>query len=366
VLLQNVFDYLDRVAQRDWTKHDVFAIDINLGQRVDAGRDLPVEFRGVEKSAFHRKGGFYIYNHLIRNGVPFENICFLTGEKESTLEFAEHCRTALMPQPTAFSKSDSGFAEFREWLRQRREDPYVTLRRGIIEGCEYLRSRVEADETVFQFGAFIAPKGGDVDRVSRDEILGYIDTLQAFLPPIGHTEGRSALEIKRIEQLYRLFVRTLAHEWDAANPGNLARDMPMKQKNILSALGWIMKNVRNWTAHTSVINRLEAQDVAFMFLINMRAMFDLGPKLVTYERVLLALFSNGDDRLVTQLVEEQLRDALVHSYRKVKERVFKAQQARDAVYFSEIVNNLVLAKEALPGVNFLVLLYHSMSTPIKQ
>ena len=71
----------------------------------------------------------------------------------------------------------------------------------------------------------------------------------------------------------------------------------MKQKNILSALGWIMKNVRNWTAHTSVINRLEAQDVAFMFLINMRAMFDLGPKLVTYERVLLALFSNGDDRI---------------------------------------------------------------------
>ena len=51
------------------------------------------------------------------------------------------------------------------------------------------------------------------------------------------------------------------------------------------------------------------------------------------------------------------RLAAKQGYRKVKERVFKAQQARDAVYFSEIVNNLVLAKEALPGVNFLVLLY---------
>jgi hypothetical protein len=41
VLLSSVFDYLDRAAQRDWTRHDVFAIDINLERRADAGAIYP-------------------------------------------------------------------------------------------------------------------------------------------------------------------------------------------------------------------------------------------------------------------------------------------------------------------------------------
>lgn len=358
VLLQNVFDYLDRAVQRDWTRHDVFAIDINLEQRVDPGRELPADINGVEKAAFHRKAGFYIYNHLIRHGVPSENICFLTGEKASTLEFQDHCKSALMPQPTAFEKSDSGFTDFREWLRLRHEDPYVRLRRAIIEGCEYLRQCVEADESSIQFREFVVSKGNDSDRVTRDGIIDYLDTLKSFLPCVGHIDSQSADENQRAAQLYRLFVRTLAHEWeDAASSGNLRRDMLFKQKNILRTFGWIMKNVRNWMAHTSVINHLEAEDVAFLFLINMRAMFDIGPKLVAYERSLLTLFCRDGYGSGSELVEDQLRDALVQSYRKVKERILKSSRSRDAVFFNEMVNNLVLAGENTAGDSFIRFLY---------
>lgn len=365
VLLSSVFDYLDRAAQRDWTRHDVFAIDINLERRADAGRDLPADFQGLEKSAFHRKAGFYIYNHLIRNGVPTENICFLTGEKESTLEFHKHCQSALMPQPTAFTKSDSGFQEFRDWLRRRQEDPYVTLRRAVIGGCEYLRHLVEADAAKIQFREFIGSKGAEPERITREEIIDYLDTLAALLPNIGHADTRSGADDLRVEQLYRLFVRTLAHEWeDAASPVNLRRDMAVKQKTILRTLGWIMKNVRNWMAHNSVINQLAAEDVAFLFLVNMRAMFDLGPKVVPYERSLLALFSRNGSQLVPGLIENRLRVALVHSYRKVKDRVL-ARQVRDAIRFHDLVNNLVLANESVGGVGFLCLLrqmfWHGLS-----
>jgi len=366
VLLNSVFDYLDRAACRDWTRHDVFAIDINLERRADSGRDLPADFQGVEKHAFHRKAGFYIYNHLIRSGVPAENICFLTGEKASTLQFLDHCRSALMPPPTAFEKSDSGFQEFRDWLRRRQEDPYVTLRRSIIDGCEYLRHLVEADEANIQFREFIGFKGSDPERITREGIIDYLGTVQALLPSIGHADTRSGVEDLRVEQLYRLLVRTLAHEWeDAASPVNLRRDLPVKQKSILRTLGWIMKNVRNWMAHNSVINQLTAEDVAFLFLVNMRAMFNLGPKVVPYERSLLALFSRDSPQPAPGLIEEQLRDALVQSYRKVKERVIKSRQARDAVSFNELVNNLVLANENAVGVGYIGLLrqmfWHGLS-----
>jgi hypothetical protein len=366
VLLNSVFDYLDHAAQREWTKHDVFAIDINLERRADARRDLPAEFQGVEKSAFHRKAGFYIYNHLIRSGVPAENICFLTGEKASTLEFLDHCRSALMPQPTAFEKSDSGFQKFRDWLRQRQENPYVTLRRAVIDGCDYLRHLVEADEASIQFREFIGSKGADPERITRDGNINYLDTLAALLPNIGHADTRSGADDLRVEQLYRLFVRTLAHEWeDAASPVNLRRDLPPKQMSLLRTLGWIMKNVRNWMAHNSVINQLAAEDVAFLFLVNMRAMFDLGPKVAPYERPLLALFSRDSPQPAPGLSEDQLRDALVQSYRKVKEWVLKSRQARDAVSFNEMVNNLVLAKENAFGVGYVCLLrqmfWHGLS-----
>ncbi|MBK1724953.1 hypothetical protein CKO23_22580 [Thiocystis violacea] len=358
LLLKSVFDYLDRVADGPWTNHDVFVIDINLDRYADGGRDLPVDMAGVDKTLFHRKGGIYIYNHLMRNGVPPENICFLSGEAASTLEFVDHCRDALMPRPEAFEKTDSDFPRFREWLRQRQEDPYITLRRAVIEGCEYLKQRVESDDSAIQFREFIGTKGGDTGRATRAEIIDYLNTLQTFLPALAYSEFPSTPDGKRLKQLYRLFVRTLAHEWeDAANPGNLRRDMAFEKKNILRTFGWIMKNVRNWMAHTSLLNELAAEDVAFIFLINMRAMFDFYTAPVAYEKALLELISRTTSEPVMTLDKEQLLEDLVQSYRHVKDQIRKIRRAKDAVNFSEMVNNLVLANEASQGASFLCMLY---------
>lgn len=358
VLLKSVFDYLDHIEDSPWSNHDVFVIDINLDRCADGGRDLPVDMAGIDKALFHRKGGIYIYNNLMRNGVPPENICFLSGESASTLDFFNHCRDALMPRPQAFEKTDSDFPRFREWLRQRQEDPYITLRRAIIEGCKYLKQRVESDDSVIQFREFIGTKGGDTERGARTDIMDYLDTLQAFLPTMAHSEISLASNGQRLEQLYRLFVRTLAHEWeDAANPGNLRRDLAFEKKNILRTFGWIMKNVRNWTAHTSLLNKLAAEDVAFLFLVNMRAMFDLGAVPVAYERGLLNFMSRADGEQIVSLTEDQILDDLLQSYRHVKDQIRKTRKARDAVNFSEMVNNLVLANETSQAASFLCLLY---------
>lgn len=331
VLLRNVFDYLDRVAQDEVTQHDVFAIDINLMQNVDLGLSLPPDMEGMKSNEFHKKAGFYIYNHLVRKGMPPENICFLTGEKETTLEFEDHCRSSLIPRPNAFEKSDSGYTKFRAWLGSHQEDSYLSLRRAVIEGCEYLKKLVIEDKSTIQFGDFIRPERGEPGReITSDEMLDYLDSLQQLLP----ARKPSDTEKKR---LFRLFVRSLAHEWEEQ-----ARPQNVGGRDHRSSLGWIMKNVRNWMSHNSVINHLSEADVAFLFLVNMRAMFRWDFKPAKFEVQLLSLIDGGKEKRLSELDEPALQKSLVKSYKKARELV-QEQSAGESRYFAMMVNNLARA-----------------------
>lgn len=346
VLLKNVFDYLDRVAQSELTQHDVFAIDINLMQNVDPGLPLPPGMEAMDKSAFHRKAGFYIYNHLVRKGAPPENICFLTGEKESTLEFEDHCRSSLILQPTAFEKSDSGYTKFRAWLDSHQHDPYLTLRRAVIEGCEHLKNLVAGDKSVIQFADFIRPEYGEPGReITPEDMRDYLDSLQQLLParmPSGETEKK---------RLFRLFVRSLAHEWEEqAKPQNVGR------RDHRSTLGWIMKNVRNWMSHNSVINQLNEADVAFLFFVNMRAMFRWDFKPAKFEEQLLCLIDGGKEKRLLALDEPALQKSLVKSYKKTRELV-QEQSAGESRYFAMMVNSLARAGVGGTKIDYVQALY---------
>lgn len=352
VLLKNVFDYQSHVAQGDVTQHDVFVTDINLTQNVDHSRPLPHGMEEMDSSAFHKKAGFYIYNHLVRKGVPPDNICFLTGEESTSKDFGDHCQNSLIPRPIAFEKSDGGYTKFRTWLDGHKDDPYLSLRRAVIEGCEYLKKLVAEDKSAIQFGNFIRPERDESSRErTSDDMCDYLGSLQQLLP----ARKPSDTEKKR---LFRLFVRSLAHEWeDAASPTNLRRDLDFKKRSTLRALGWIMKNVRNWMSHTAVIDDLDERNVAFLFFVNMRAMFDLGANTLKYEQQLLGLFEAKTDSVPPQLDEVKIRDCLLQSYKVIKERIIGSRQVRDAIYFNEMINNLVLSGECAGKVNFVDSLY---------
>lgn len=343
VLLRDVFEYLERVGEEEIASHDVFAIDINLEKGVDYGRALPSGMEELDKPAFHRKAGFYIYNHLIRKGVPPGNICLLTGEQGFTDEFTTHCRDSLIPPPTAFPKSDVGFTAFRAWLNCHQNDPYLALRRAVIEGCDYLKRRVIEDESAIQFRAFIGFEFGRTAReVTPADMCDYLDTLRLFLPASAPRDGN---EKKR---LFRLFVRALAHEWESqATPEN-ARKMSNRGSGdgrLLPAFGWIMKNVRNWMSHNSVISQLEEADVAFLMLVNMRAMFRLDLAPGTFEKLALILIGHDNGDQPVALDESALRKSLVRSYKKVRDLV-QSHHVAESRHFASMVNNL-----AQPGVD---------------
>jgi hypothetical protein len=53
-----------------------------------------------------------------------------------------------------------------------------------------------------------------------------------------------------------------------------------------------MEMTRNWSAHGKVFESLQPEDVAYLFMINMRAMFKLDNQILPYEKHLLGLFNN--------------------------------------------------------------------------
>ncbi len=117
-----------------------------------------------------------------------------------------------------------------------------------------------------------------------------------------------------------------------------------------------MKNVRNWMAHTSLLNRLAAEDVAFLFLVNMRAMFELGPTALAYEHYLMALISRSAGEPTTMLSEKRLHDDLSRSYREIREQALRSRSESDLI-FSKIANNLVMENIISEGDRCLTLLY---------
>jgi hypothetical protein len=323
VLLRQFQDFRD--SGFDFSKDfDVVAIDIDLSRGVQPGQSLPDGFS--EPPPFHPKSGFYIYNELIRQGFPVENICFLTGEIGTTFEvFADHCRNALIPRPAAFGKDELGLESFRAWLSERSTSPYLRLRRGVIEGTKSLKASLEMDPALFQFKVFL--KAGEDEAISAED---YLSTLEQFLP----ARQPPPADFHRV---MRLFVRTVAHEWENnAQPWNVkvlsfgseeghannSRESGRNQRRarasyVLEAYGYVMKEARNWLAHGGLLDSIGPEIAAFLFLVNMRAMFQLPPETQRHE---CQLFDLMGDR-VASIDERTIRADLRQSYSDLMERL---------------------------------------------
>lgn len=210
--------------------------------------------------------GYHIYTELVvQLGFPKEHILFCSNHGENLKSIQDAFKIAKITLPTIYQKSNP---KVQAWVVEKHENPYSRLRRGIIEGCQYLRG---LPEEKLRFNEFI--KKSD-KSIGIEDIYDYLGILENFFPL--HHHGTS---------LHKLFIRVLAHEWDVAEPKLLG------QKETF-AFSSIMKMARNWSAHGNVFDKAKPQDVAYLFIINMRTMFDLGNELLPYEKYLLCLFNN--------------------------------------------------------------------------
>jgi len=331
ILCRHYHDFEETIANYTVLQDiDVILIDINLSAGINSAKPIPPGYKPEE-------GGVYIYNTLIRQGFPDNNICFLTGENKTLDDFKNMCNKMSMPKPLHdFEKNEQGYKAVRKWLESKRSDDYLILRRGIITGCQHIQSRLFSQpEAAIQLGEFVK-----VRTIAVQDMLDYLETLQNMLP-VQKTENP--------QRLYKLFVRSLAHEWDAAYPDNLPKcdkgDQDCFQvRTVKSTFGWIMKYARNWAAHTTVLDKLSAQEVAFLFIVAMRATFKLSEKTTEYsENILLTLFDKTERSAMTNQIGTTPMNTqlpLSRTYLEVKNQIFQSKTG-DALYFSTMLNNLI-------------------------
>ncbi len=279
---------LPAYSQGDNINQDVLKL-LDIFQGYQQFEDKTEDEAALNKACDELKeiAGFYLYTELVVElGFPKSHILFCSNHGENTVTIQKAFKNAKITLPEIYQKSNT---EVQKWVKSRYENPYSRLRRGIVEGCQYLKTLTEDQ---LRFKEFIKESE---KQPGIGDIHDYLDVLANFLPL------RAPEKPEKTASLYKLFIRILAHEWEAAEPDQPSKPKSDDQKakefakelknNGIYAFSWIMKMTRNWSAHSKIFEQLNAEDVAYLFIVNMRAMFDLGEQLLPYESHLLSLFS---------------------------------------------------------------------------
>jgi len=285
---------------------------------------------GKKCEELKKLAGYHIYSELvIELGFPKQHILFCSNHGENLKSIQEAFRTAKITLPTIYKKSDP---EAHTWVEKNHENPYSRLRRGIIEGCQYAKKIVN---NKLYFNSYVN-KDNPIDPYDMEN---YLDILESFLP----------LDVpKKKVDLYKLFVRTLSHEWDAAKYIRFDKD-----KND-AMLAWIMRNTRHWITHNSnLFNDLDEKLVAYLFIINMRVMLNFeDDSLQSFENILLSLFTENvqtkqDFKIKYDNELIPISDAYLDLRSLVLEQKNNKMDIEDAFYFNELANNIQQSKSYL-------------------
>jgi|GEM_PF-1389821 len=216
--------------------------------------------------------------------------------------FCDAYRRCRIEPPKAINKSlNEAKQHLNHWLENHERNDYLVLRRGVIEGCGFLKSHIEKDEANIQFRDFIKIENQQPTiEIPTADMGNYLDTLAQFLPLLKQSDDPTIF--------YRLFLRTLVHEWEE----NIeAKWLKEKHGNDLSKIrdiytfAWLMKMTRNWVSHANLLEPLNPQFIAFLFLVNMRAMFKLPKTVQPYEHILLRCISPS---LPNPIILKELQD----------------------------------------------------------
>jgi NTP pyrophosphatase (non-canonical NTP hydrolase) len=297
---------------------DIALIDINLESYKTPKRDRP---QGIHGPDFDKRAGFYIYHQLIKRGFPDDDIAFFTAEGKSLKEFSEYCGDILLDPPKhSFEKRLVFFELLRRWLAEKAAQPSLIMRRGIIDGCRYMKEKIAAIDRsdlgsrLIFYKTLAGVSNGDPEALRRDSI-DYITRLELlFLPHRTHDTGA----------LYKTFINELSSRWEESKWSYVRRQAAPQFASWLEdqfrrASHVQMKLLRNWFNHRLLAREVSAKEVAYFFMTAMRAwvLTDLN-EIAQYERVLSTLFASLSDLELQRLMNSELGFRLERSYEQLK------------------------------------------------
>lgn len=294
---------------------DIALIDINLGSYTTPSDKRPP---GMESPEFDKKAGFCIYHQLIKRGFPDKNIAFFTAQEQSLKQFSKYWSDLFLERPAnCFQKSPTHFERLRQWLSEKASQQSLILRRGILEGCRLIKDRLEAMD--------------NADLISR---LILYKTIRSKLNEGGEALRRDCLEyVTRLERLVflhqehddadfrRSFTLELAAKWEESS-GFFIREPKLETwlENRFHKTAQVqMRTLRNWSNHRQLSIDLTAKELAYFFMLAMRALvkMDLN-EIFRYEEVLCTLFKAVSDLELKRLMNSGFEFRLERSYEHLK------------------------------------------------
>jgi len=304
---------------------DIALIDINLETSPTPIDTMP---EGIENRQFDKKAGFHIYHKLIKQGFPDDNIAFFTGEGHSLEEFTTYCGEIFLDRPQhCFEKDPLYFDQLRQWLAVKARHESLVLRRGIIEGCRFVKKRIESTEQSALESRLLFYKtttknvAGDPEAFRR-EALDYLTKLERyFLPHQSYDVARSPFS----------FIRELAAKWEASSGAFIrGKDMPRfgtrLEERFHSTAQFQMKLLRNWSEHNLLSADLRAKDIAYFFMLAMRSWvtWDLC-QVSRHEKILSSILVECDKELGKQITHHLEYD-LEQSYARLNTLVVEMKK----------------------------------------
>lgn len=297
---------------------DLALIDINLSEfAVTPVEKMPV---GIDNRKFDHGAGFHIYHQLIKSGFPDDNIAFFTGEGQSLEDFSSYCGEIFLDRPRhCFEKNPLYFEDLRRWVAQKSQQESLILRRGIIEGCRFMKEKIESTDqsdleaSLIFYKTTVRNVNGDPEAF-RQEAIDYLNKLERFfLPHQTYDNLDSAF----------LFIRELAAKWEGSS-GYLIRSKEIPrfetklEERFYSTSQFQMKLLRNWSEHNLMSESLTAKDLAYFFMLALRSWVGSDLRQVfPYERLLSGLFTGSSDIGQRSQLKARLEYHLEQSYSRL-------------------------------------------------
>lgn len=404
VAIETSFDAAEKAINSDLNKYDVVVLDINLenSEHSENVKEYAKDYKSVHD--FLEKCGMNLYFMLLENGFPKERIIFLTANANETTSQINDLRQAfdrgdddkflkilvsitsslgdeekknayeLISHPDGYDESDinslcdylsayfnklnnsegkntyeilcetanncrikvpkscvKGTNQLDIDLETLEKNKYLVLRRGVIEGCQYAT-------TLMKDNIYFNKYTRENESIQEEDIQNYFEILKNLLPMRESIDKWS---------LYKLFIRTLSHEWEAAK--SIKIDKGKKD----AVLAWVMRNTRHWITHNSnLFTEVDENLIAYLFIVNMRVMFNFNEDAVQdYEKTLLKLFDNealDEDEFLAK--KAPVRDSYIELKMLVKndnKDNESEQNIRDDYYFHHLTNNIQQSNSSL-------------------
>ncbi len=273
--------------------------------------------------------GFRLYFFLVeQSGYEIDKIVFLSAHADQAEDIKEYFKIVKASPPSIFvKKAGTDMKEFVNLLKIYSNDKYIILRRSVYDGCAHLLNNISSYP--FRFNEFI---DGRRQKFGEAEIRAYLENLQSFLAHRVSLFGQ-----KQKGPHLNAFIRVLLHQWDdKARWQNMYAQTDGDRE--AQSISKIVKNVRNWSAHSNLFEDADEKLATFLFLVNMRVMFALPDDILSYERQALRLYSeplNADE--MAGIIDKR-EIPLARTYEKIKKLSVKSY--RDSIYFENMLANL--------------------------